>query len=812
MAVQVPGQTRGEIITFYSYKGGTGRTMAMANVACLLAEQLAPDEKLLIIDWDLEAPGLHRFFPGRYGQASAAMDLGLDANPGLIDLFTALEAALPKQPAESEEAADAALATAFADLSFDQFIRESGVPRVHILRAGRNDDGQYSRRVNTFNWEDLFRRVPSVYQQFGERLAGRFRYVLIDSRTGVTDISGICTSLLPEKLVVVFTPNRQSLTGVNELIGQATSYRRASDDLRPLLVFPLPSRIEASLEDLRAHWRFGNRDLDIAGYQPTFEAALAEAYGLQRCDLKAYFDDVQVQQTPDYAYGEEIAVRKTSDRFSLGHSYRVFANRLIADAPPWTVAAVAPAIETKPQPVESPASSPLAIPVIQPAPVPSPGPHAVPPPRPAPVPEASRTKIFISYARDDRERVQRIALAFEEQGWDVWFDSKLRAGENFSQAVEQALDRSDVIVVCWSKSSVMSEWVRTEADEGARRGVLIPVLLDDVVPPLGFRQLQSADLRRDDERSLERLVHAVRGVAEGRPGSSTAAPTPSMLAPAPSQSRSFVAAAIGIAAAILVGVSGLLVWTLSDRAPLEPPLVTPLVTVPNFVGAQTSDVKKTSDLVKLALMMRDSMGNQADYFDGVVTAQSPQAGQLVPPGAQIQLTVATAVVEVPTIVGGTLDAALRRLQEVGLRLGRTESRVVNRAKPGSVLDQTPQAGMKVAAGSAIDVIVASERPEPPETPVAPVRVGGQIRAPKKIKHVEPVYPPIAQSARVQGVVIVEAVIGPDGKVSDARILRSIPLLDQAALDAVRQWEFTPTLLKGKPVPVIMTTTVSFTLS
>ena len=68
----------------------------------------------------------------------------------------------------------------------------------------------------------------------------------------------------------------------------------------------------------------------------------------------------------------------------------------------------------------------------------------------------------------------------------------------------------------------------------------------------------------------------------------------------------------------------------------------------------------------------------------------------------------------------------------------------------------------------------------------------------KVKDVKPVYPPIAQSARVQGVVIVEAIIDADGKVADARVLRSIPLLDQAALDAVQQWEFTPTLLNGMP--------------
>ena len=100
----------------------------------------------------------------------------------------------------------------------------------------------------------------------------------------------------------------------------------------------------------------------------------------------------------------------------------------------------------------------------------------------------------------------------------------------------------------------------------------------------------------------------------------------------------------------------------------------------------------------------------------------------------------------------------------------------------------------------------------PPPPAQPVRVGGQIKQPTKIKHVNPQYPPIAQSARVQGVVIIEAVIGPNGRVQDAKVLRSIPLLDQAALEAVKQWEFTPTLLNNVPVPVIMTVTVQFTLS
>ncbi len=109
----------------------------------------------------------------------------------------------------------------------------------------------------------------------------------------------------------------------------------------------------------------------------------------------------------------------------------------------------------------------------------------------------------------------------------------------------------------------------------------------------------------------------------------------------------------------------------------------------------------------------------------------------------------------------------------------------------------------------------SEPPPPPppvvNEPLKPVIVGGKVQRPQKTRDVAPVYPTIAQSARVQGVVIIEATIGVNGRVLDARILRSIPLLDASALAAVRQWEFTPTFLNGQPVPVIMTVTVNFTL-
>ena len=102
-------------------------------------------------------------------------------------------------------------------------------------------------------------------------------------------------------------------------------------------------------------------------------------------------------------------------------------------------------------------------------------------------------------------------------------------------------------------------------------------------------------------------------------------------------------------------------------------------------------------------------------------------------------------------------------------------------------------------------------PDAPPPPQA-VRVGGQIKEPKKLKTVNPEYPDIAKQARVQGVVILECTISPQGKVTDVKILRGIPLLDAAAVEAVKQWVYSPTLLNGVPVPVIMTVTVNFRLS
>jgi periplasmic protein TonB len=102
---------------------------------------------------------------------------------------------------------------------------------------------------------------------------------------------------------------------------------------------------------------------------------------------------------------------------------------------------------------------------------------------------------------------------------------------------------------------------------------------------------------------------------------------------------------------------------------------------------------------------------------------------------------------------------------------------------------------------------------PPSPPVRkePLPIGGNIRPPARVRYVQPVYPRFALQGGVQGTVILQAVIDEQGSVREVKVLRSIPLLDDAAVQAVAQWKFTPTLLNGTPVPVVMTVTVGFAL-
>jgi hypothetical protein len=298
--------------------------MALANVACLLARR---GKRVLCVDWDLDAPGLHRFFQPYSSGARGTLEFDewTASTPGLIELQeelyrTALSAGSPA----SED-----LVASFEDVDLSWYCFPTDIRDLWFLRAGRLDL-EYDKRVAAIDWQARYAQCPGLFQAFGERLTRDFEYVLIDSRTGVSDIGGICTALMPEKLVSVFTPTAQSIEGGLVVINSAARFRLGSDDLRSYIVYPLPSRIEASEQDLRRAW--------LSRYQQEFERMFQRLYGLDYCDLSRYFGEVQIPHVARYAYGEEIAalIEKEGDRLSLSSSYAVFT-RWLTDVVPWEV-------------------------------------------------------------------------------------------------------------------------------------------------------------------------------------------------------------------------------------------------------------------------------------------------------------------------------------------------------------------------------------------------------------------------------------------------------------------------------------------
>jgi cellulose biosynthesis protein BcsQ/tetratricopeptide (TPR) repeat protein len=288
------------IVTFYSYKGGTGRTMAMSNIAALLSRH---GKKVLVVDFDLEAPGLWRYFSAFHDE--------LQDQKGLIDLLLTASSA-----AESY------------DVDWRNYITEVFLQpgSLSLMTSGRLED-EYPSKVLDFDWSAFFRE--SKGGEFIERMRTQWKqeydFTLIDSRTGITDTGGICTILLPDLIVPVFSSNLQSLEGVVDVVTRAQERRRdLAYDRPPASILPILSRF-----DSRTEYESAQEWLDLAAdrlglfYADWLPRGLDPRQALERTKLPyvAYF-----------SFGETLPALSdsASDPESLGYALNTVA-QLIED-------------------------------------------------------------------------------------------------------------------------------------------------------------------------------------------------------------------------------------------------------------------------------------------------------------------------------------------------------------------------------------------------------------------------------------------------------------------------------------------------
>ncbi len=288
------------IVTFYSYKGGVGRTQLVANLASYLA--LYKNRKILLLDWDLEAPGLDTFFNINRKKIKA----------GLIELLYDY-IKLIKNNEEAE----------IKDLPFfkeEHFIKKGN---IHLIAAG-NYNENYKDKINDFKWDEFYNyKSGNYYIEFLKKELNKldYDYVFIDSRTGVTDYSGICNIQMPEVNVLVVAPSKQNLTGAKAMADDIKNSPYTKDKFRQPIVMPILSRLDLTTNEQANKWY----KLFSDGFSKEIEFLIHEIQKYVEIpdSFGRYRDNTMLQYVNELAYGEEILFKsKQKEINSLSIEYK----------------------------------------------------------------------------------------------------------------------------------------------------------------------------------------------------------------------------------------------------------------------------------------------------------------------------------------------------------------------------------------------------------------------------------------------------------------------------------------------------------
>ncbi len=292
--------TEGSIVTFYSYKGGVGRTLALANIGALLSLW---GYKVLCVDWDLEAPGLHYYYKSWIKSTTV---------PGLLELIQA--------HVDNEEP------------DWQNFITEVVFPGssepLYLIKAGIQNN-TYTPRLKDLNWQYLYdeQDLGLFIEQLRNDWKRTFDLILIDSRTGITDIGGICTIQLPDILAVCFTTNEQSFYGVISTVDRIIKNRNQFPfDRAKLLILPTLTRFDVTKpEKCKEVLKVFSKKLEPLYYEDWIHSSI------RAIDL---LNKTVIPYSPEWSFWEDLPVVREGTELpqSIGYAFEanaaLIANKL----------------------------------------------------------------------------------------------------------------------------------------------------------------------------------------------------------------------------------------------------------------------------------------------------------------------------------------------------------------------------------------------------------------------------------------------------------------------------------------------------
>jgi cellulose biosynthesis protein BcsQ len=493
-----------KVITFYSYKGGVGRSFALANVAATLASWGA---KVAVMDWDLEAPGISQYFEGW-------LETNFRDRVGVVDLILAYQAFHLRATAgrvvgttemASAKAANVSIGSA---LKLRRYFSEANLGDVHgknggslsVMTAGKAGE-DYPDRLHKVNWNDLYLKhdFGSFIEWLRAELFKSYDFVFVDSRTGVSDTSGICTVQLPDVLVVPVAPNKQNIVGSRDILRRIISARQSlAVDRSNLYIVPVLSRF-----DFRSELEQAKRWALIAA-ENLLEHTSAWISANPSLVQERIFDALRIPHYSYWSFGERLPALEEVEQSAELISYSIdnIAAFLAKD-----LVGIDGLVTDRDSYVRSARESMQQLASARA--------HG----------SAFKYECLISYSAETQAYARKMAELLEEKGINTFLDSVLLIqGDSAATDIEAGIQQSRHMVVLvgehlnrMQESEVFAFMKRMSSQESVSTGgmyrTIVPVFLTDQPPKsvlLSFNGIIKGLM--SDEEIAEKIYYFFTGI------------------------------------------------------------------------------------------------------------------------------------------------------------------------------------------------------------------------------------------------------------------------------------------------------------